>query len=76
MELKRMGIDYDFKAKHRIIDTLEMARTMYPQEKNSLDALNERLGINTSRPKHRALLDAEITADVYIALTDVKNLLR
>jgi DNA polymerase-3 subunit epsilon len=67
-ELGRIGIDYDFRMKHHIIDTLEMARAVFPLEKNNLDALNQRLNINRTRLKHRALLDAEITADVYIAL--------
>lgn len=67
-ELKRIGIEYDFRAKHHIIDTLEMAKALYPKEKNNLDALNKRLGINRDRPQHRALLDAEITSEVYIAL--------
>jgi DNA polymerase III epsilon subunit-like protein len=60
MELKRIGINYDFREEHHIIDTLEMAKAIYPQEKNSLDALNERLNVNISRPKRRVLLDAEI----------------
>jgi DNA polymerase-3 subunit epsilon len=67
-ELGRIGIEYDFRMKHHIIDTLEMARAVFPLEKNNLDALNQRLNINRTRLKHRALLDAEITADVYIAL--------
>jgi DNA polymerase III epsilon subunit len=71
-ELEEIGIDYDFRKNHRIIDTLEMARTIYPQEKNNLDALNQRLNINKPRPKHRALLDAEITAEVYIALKHIE----
>lgn len=54
----------------RITDTLEMARRMHPGQRNSLDALCKRYGIdNTHRELHGALLDAEILADVYLAMT-------
>jgi DNA polymerase-3 subunit epsilon len=53
-----------------VIDTLVMAKEMYPGKRNSLDALCSRLGIdNSSRTLHGALLDAELLADVYINLT-------
>ena len=53
-----------------IIDTLVMAKEMYPGKRNSLDSLCDRLGVdNTSRTLHGALLDAELLADVYINLT-------
>lgn len=56
--------------KNRAIDTLIMARTKFPGAKANLDALCERFGINLSRrDKHGALLDAELLAEVYIALT-------
>jgi DNA polymerase-3 subunit epsilon len=53
----------------RVIDTLALARRRYPGSPNSLDALCERYGIDTSRrTKHGALLDAEILAEVYAEL--------
>ncbi|MCC4587035.1 DNA polymerase III subunit epsilon [Xanthomonas sp. NCPPB 1067] len=53
-----------------VIDTLMMARERYPGQRNSLDALCKRLGVdNSHRQLHGALLDAQILADVYIALT-------
>lgn len=53
-----------------ILDTLVLARKRYPGQKNSLDALCKRLGINNShRELHGALLDAEILADVYLLMT-------
>lgn len=53
-----------------VLDTLALARQMHPGQKNSLDALCKRYQIdNTQRVKHGALLDAEILADVYLALT-------
>lgn len=51
-------------------DTLLLARERYPGQRNSLDALCKRLGVdNSQRQLHGALLDAQILADVYIALT-------
>jgi len=53
-----------------VVDTLVMAKQMYPGKRNSLDALCERLGVdNSGRTLHGALLDAELLADVYINLT-------
>lgn len=53
-----------------ITDTLVMARQMRPGQRNSLDALCSRYDIeNSHRTKHGALLDAEILADVYLAMT-------
>jgi DNA polymerase-3 subunit epsilon len=54
----------------QILDTLVMARKMHPGQKNNLDALCQRYEIdNTQRTLHGALLDAEILADVYLAMT-------
>lgn len=56
--------------RHSIIDTLVDARQRYPGQRNSLDALCKRLAIdNSSRTLHGALLDAELLADVYLAMT-------
>jgi len=53
-----------------VLDTLTLARKMHPGQRNSLDALCKRYYIdNTQREKHGALLDAEILADVYLAMT-------
>lgn len=53
-----------------VLDTLKMARDMHPGQRNNLDALCKRYEIdNSSRDKHGALLDAEILADVYLAMT-------
>lgn len=54
----------------RVTDTLALARSMYPGQKNSLDALCKRHGIdNSHRSLHGALLDAEILVEVYLAMT-------
>lgn len=53
-----------------VLDTLVMAREMHPGQKNSLDALCKRYEIdNSQRQYHGALLDAQILADVYLAMT-------
>ncbi|HED18591.1 MAG TPA: DNA polymerase III subunit epsilon [Gammaproteobacteria bacterium] len=53
-----------------VLDTLTMARRMHPGQKNNLDALCRRYEIdNTHRELHGALLDAEILAEVYLAMT-------
>jgi DNA polymerase-3 subunit epsilon len=54
----------------RITDTLALARERYPGKRNSLDALCSRLDIdNAHRSLHGALLDAELLAEVYLAMT-------
>ena len=53
-----------------VTDSLELARQMHPGQRNSLDALCRRYGVdNSGRDLHGALLDAEILADVYLAMT-------
>lgn len=53
-----------------IIDTLLMARALHPGQKNNLDALCKRHGVdNDHRELHGALLDAELLASVYLAMT-------
>jgi DNA polymerase-3 subunit epsilon len=53
-----------------ILDTLAMARHMHPGKGNSLDALATRYKVGTSeRELHGALLDAQILAEVYLAMT-------
>ena len=69
-ELTRIGKPA-FKAQVKnVLDTLAMAKELYPGKRNSLDALCERLGVsNAARKFHGGLLDAELLADVYIHLT-------
>jgi DNA polymerase-3 subunit epsilon len=53
-----------------VLDTLPMARELHPGQKNSLDALCKRYDVdNSHRELHGALLDAEILADVFLAMT-------
>lgn len=53
-----------------ILDTLAMARERHPGQRNSLDALCKRYGVdNSNRELHGALLDAEILADVFLNMT-------
>ena len=53
-----------------VLDTLKLAKKMHPGQKNNLDALCKRYGIdNSQRDLHGALLDAEILADTYLAMT-------
>ena len=53
-----------------VVDTLVMAKEMFPGKRNSLDALCDRLEVdNSGRTLHGALLDAELLADVYINMT-------
>lgn len=59
-----------------VIDTLAMAKELYPGKRNSLDALCSRLEVdNSDRTLHGALLDAELLADVYINMTRGQNAL-
>lgn len=54
----------------KIIDTLSMARLRHPGQKNNLDALCKRYNIdNSKRDLHGALLDAQLLAQVYLAMT-------
>lgn len=54
----------------KVLDTLGLAREKFPGQKNSLDALCKRLDVdNAHRELHGALLDAELLADVYLAMT-------
>jgi DNA polymerase-3 subunit epsilon len=53
-----------------VLDTLMLARQLHPGQRNSLDALCKRYGIdNSHRTLHGAMLDAEILTDVYLAMT-------
>ena len=67
-ELSRCG--HPVIAPHQVVDTLAIARRKHGGGSNSLDALCNRYGIDSSRrTKHGALLDAELLAEVYLELT-------
>jgi DNA polymerase III subunit epsilon len=54
----------------RLVDTLALARETFPGKRNNLDALCERFGVsNAQRTRHGALLDAQLLAEVYLAMT-------
>jgi len=65
------GIQPGSTREHALVtDTLLLAREKYPGQKNSLDALCKRLNVdNSHRGLHGALLDAQLLADVYLAMT-------
>ena len=70
-ELARAGVeDPRIAARAQVLDTLVLAREKFPGQRNSLDALCKRLDVdNSHRGLHGALLDANLLADVYLALT-------
>ena len=66
-QLEELGFEtYSFD---RVIDTLEIAKSKFPGQRNSLDVLCKRFGVdNSSRTFHGALLDAQLLAEVYLEL--------
>jgi DNA polymerase-3 subunit epsilon len=69
-ELARLDLRVRVAERATVLDTLALAREKYPGQKNSLDALCKRLNIdNSHRELHGALLDAQLLADVYLAMT-------
>jgi DNA polymerase-3 subunit epsilon len=70
-ELKELGKEWGrIEEFCKITDTLVMARTLHPGQKNNLNALCGRYDIdNSQRDLHGALLDAQILLDVYLAMT-------
>ncbi|MCL1634051.1 DNA polymerase III subunit epsilon [Luteimonas sp. SX5] len=70
-ELARLGPQYGrVRERAAVEDSLELARQRYPGQRNSLDALCKRLGVdNSHRQLHGALLDAQLLAEAYLALT-------
>ena len=53
-----------------VVDTLSMARALHPGQRNNLDALCKRYGVdNANRTLHGALIDCELLAQVYLAMT-------
>jgi len=74
MEFELLGLPPFRKHIGNVIDTLREARQMFPGKRNSLDALCDRLGVsNSHRTLHGALLDAELLAEVYLAMTRGQN---
>ncbi len=60
----------DIAQRCEILDTLALARRLHPGQRNSLDALAKRYQVdNSKRELHGALLDAQILAEVYLAMT-------
>ena len=69
-EFSRVGLGPTRALVAGVIDTLVLAKEMWPGKRNGLDALCDRLGVdNSGRQLHGALLDAELLADVYIHMT-------
>ena len=69
-ELELLGKPPFMRFVSGVIDSLAMAKEMFPGKRNSLDALCDRLEVdNSGRTLHGALLDAELLADVYINMT-------
>jgi DNA polymerase-3 subunit epsilon len=73
-EFSRLNIPRFIEHVDKVIDTLVHAKEMHPGKRNSLDALCDRYGIsNAHRTLHGALLDAELLAEVYLAMTRGQN---
>jgi DNA polymerase-3 subunit epsilon len=69
-ELKLAGLPPCSAFHAGVVDTLALARELHPGKRNNLDALCERFGIdNTGRALHGALLDAQLLAEAYLAMT-------
>jgi DNA polymerase-3 subunit epsilon len=70
-ELKRLpDMPCEIRERCGVLDTLALARRMHPGQRNSLDALAKRYNVdNSKRELHGALLDAQILADIYLAMT-------
>lgn len=70
MEFERAGYNFRIGKDVEILDTLKLAKEIFPGQKNNLDALCSRLSIDRSnRVLHGALLDTELLVQVYIAMT-------
>lgn len=70
MEQDRIGREKVTVLCPQVIDTVKVAKEMFPGKKASLNALCERYGINNAhRTLHGALLDAELLAEVYLSMT-------
>ncbi|MDB9933076.1 DNA polymerase III subunit epsilon [Candidatus Thioglobus sp.] len=75
-ELKINGIDKKIEDICQIIDTLELSKEQRPGTMHNLDALCRRFEVDTTaRTRHGALLDAQILAQVYLAMTGGQSIL-
>jgi len=75
-ELKINGINTKIEDICKVIDTLELSKEQRPGTMHNLDALCRRFGVDTSaRTRHGALLDAQILAQVYLAMTGGQSIL-
>ena len=75
-ELKINGINKKIEDICQIIDTLELSKKQRPGTMHNLDALCRRFGVDTSaRTRHGALLDSQILAQVYLAMTGGQSIL-
>lgn len=73
-EFKLLGLPPFVDHSNGVIDTLVNAKELHPGKRNSLDALCDRYGVSNSHRKlHGALLDAELLAEVYLAMTRGQN---
>ncbi|GIZ53592.1 DNA polymerase III subunit epsilon [Noviherbaspirillum aridicola] len=73
-EFERLGLPPFAQHVEQVSDTLVQAKELHPGKRNSLDALCDRYGIsNAHRTLHGALLDAELLAEVYLAMTRGQN---
>ncbi|GGI17834.1 DNA polymerase III subunit epsilon [Oxalicibacterium faecigallinarum] len=73
-ELERLNMPAFKDHVGEVVDTLVQAKEMHPGKRNSLDSLCDRYGIsNAHRTLHGALLDAELLAEVYLAMTRGQN---
>ena len=70
-EFERAGyVPTRLRDSHEITDTLALARRLHPGQRNTLDALCKRYSVdNSAREQHSARLDAQLLADVYLAMT-------
>ena len=70
-ELKRLpGMPLEIRERCGVLDTLALARRLHPGQRNTLDALAKRYSVdNSKRELHGALLDAQILAEIYLAMT-------
>jgi len=75
-ELKINGTNKKIEDICSVIDTLELSKEQRPGTMHNLDALCRRFGVDTSaRTRHGALLDAQILAQVYLAMTGGQSIL-
>ena len=73
-EFKRLDLPLFNAQVSGVIDTLVQAKELHPGKRNSLDSLCDRYGVsNAHRTLHGALLDAELLAEVYLAMTRGQN---